>query len=144
MKLEEKIRLFGHYIGCKVKSGDTTIVMQSIDGNLGCVTDVMGTSLPIEDCKLVLKDLKNISIKDAYKCAELANLPSALYRNWEIRLNNYGIPVFSFPNYECANYRNMIVFKEDNLTWLQVDYLRNVGYAIGLPKEIYTTDIYIG
>lgn len=137
MKLEEKIRIFGHYLFCKVKAGDTTVIMQSIDGNTGCINGPDNiVQLPIEDCKLVLKDLKQITRNDACQCAKLANLPAALYCNWEVGFNIYGEAVFSFPD-ECPNYRNMIVFREDKLNWQQVDYLRSKGYAIGIPKEIY-------
>lgn len=137
MKLEEKIRIFAHYLYCKVKSGETTIIMQSIDANTGCITTTGDfTPLPIEDCNLILKSLRSISRKDACKCAELANLPCALYKNWQIKSNLAGDPVFTFPD-ECPNYRNQIIFTEDNLSWKQVDYLRSQGYAIGIPKEIW-------
>lgn len=139
MNLEEKTKLFGHYLGCEVKSGRTTITMQSIDINTGCVGGIDNeVQLPIEDCKLVLKELNMITRKDAMICASLANLPSALYRNWQVGFNNCGDPVFTFPGDDyIINYRNMIVFKENRLNFRQVDYLRNSGYLINVPDDCY-------
>jgi hypothetical protein len=137
MKLEEKTRIFGHYLFCSVKAGDTIIIMQSIDGNIGCATcPGNAVQLPIEECKLVLKDLRSITKKDASTCAELANIPASLYKFWEVQNNYRGETVFSFPG-DDVNYRDMINFKEEKLNWRQVDYLRSQGYAIGIPKEIY-------
>jgi hypothetical protein len=137
MKLEEKIRIFGHYLFCLVKYDQVIITMQSIDGNTGCVMSIGPTAqFPVEECKLQLKELKSITHKDALRCAGLANLPEALVKNWQIKNTCYGETVFTFPDEE-TNYRNMIVFREDKLNWQQVDYLRSKGYAIGIPKEIY-------
>lgn len=134
MKLEEKIRLFGHFLFCEVKAGTTVITMQSIDGLTGCVSDGK-VQLPIEDCRLILKELKSIQKEDAFKCAELANLPCSLYNNWKIMTNNFGQTIFSFPD-ENINYRNMVIFTEDKLNFRQCDYLRNQGYNIGVDPEM--------
>lgn len=137
MNLDQKTRIFVHYLFCSVKAGDVTIIMQSIDGNTGCVTSLgSAVSLPIEECKLILKDINTITKRDALKCAELANLPSALCKNWEIQHNYFGQTVFSWPGNDM-NFRNMIIFKEESLNWQQVDYLRSQGYAIGIPQDIF-------
>jgi hypothetical protein len=141
MKIEDKIRIFGHYILCQAKGGNTSITIQSIDANTGCVVAHDNTiQLPIEECKLVLKKLCNITKIEAFRCAELADLPSALYVNWEVQINSYGKTVLSFPG-DNENYRNMVIFTEDNLNWRQIDYLRSQGYAIGLPKEIWEEEM---
>ena len=139
MKIDDKIRVFGHYLFCQVKSKDTTITMQSIDANTGCaISPDNSTQLFIEECKLQLRDLKCVTRKEALVCAALANLPSALVNNWQLRYSCSGEAIFSFPDEgEGCNYRNMIIFREDKLNWQQVDYLRSRGYAIGIPKEIY-------
>jgi hypothetical protein len=136
MNLEEKTKLFGHYLFCDVKAGDVIATMHSIDGNSGCVNSLGNVvQLPIEDCKLILKDLKDITHKEAMACAGLANLPASLYKNWQLSTNMYGHAIFSFP--EDENYRNMIVFKEDKLNFLQVDYLRSRGYRIAVPDDCF-------
>lgn len=141
MKIEDKIKIFGHYILCPVKANNTSITMQSIDANTGCViAHDNSIQLPIEECKLILKKLCNITKIEACKCAELSGLPSALYKDWEVQINTYGKTVFSFPG-DDENYRNMIIFSEDNLNWRQIDYLRSEGYAIGLPKEIWEEEM---
>ena len=137
MKIEDKIRIFGHYLFCQAKASNTSITIQSIDANTGCViAHDNNIQLPIEECKLILKKLSNITKIEAYRCAELSNLPSGLYKNWEVQVNAFGKTVFSFPG-DNENYRNMIIFSEDCLNWRQIDYLRSQGYAIGLPKEIW-------
>ena len=135
MNIEEKTKLFAHFLFCEVKAGETIISMRTIDTNIGCVIGFDGAvQLPIEDCKLILKDLKNITREDAMRCAELANLPESLYRNWAVQTNMFDQAVFSFPE-DDNNYRNMIIFAEDKLNWRQVDYLRSQGYNIGVPEE---------
>jgi hypothetical protein len=137
MNLEEKTRLFGHFLFCEVKAGKVTITMQAIDGNTGCVIGSGGLiQLPIEDCKLVLKELKTITRRDAMQCAALANLPAALYKNWQVHINTWGQAVFSLPD-EDPNYRHMIIFEESKLNWSQMDFLRNSGYNIGVPENMY-------
>jgi hypothetical protein len=138
MKLQEKIRIFGHYLFCSVKSGDNIITLYNINIETGCVHSGK-ISLPIEECVLVLKDLRSVSKKDAFVCAELANLPASLVKGWEIQMTTYGKVVFSWPGDEDSCKR-CVIFDEDKLNWKQVDYLRSQGYAIGLPKEIYTTE----
>ena len=139
MKLEEKIKLFAHFIFCNVKCGNTTTRMYSIDGNTGCVTS-LGNMIqaPIEDCKLVLKPLNKIKHKHALICAELAGLPASLVKNWTIQTNIYDQAIFSFPGDE--NYRNQMIFAEDKLSWMQVDFLRSEGYAVGVPKDCYVIE----
>jgi hypothetical protein len=136
MNLEEKIKLFGHFMFCNVKCGDMTIILQSIDGDSGCINGLANhVQLPIEDCKLVLKDLKHITRKEALHCAELANIPASLCKNWEVKITIYGHAEFSFPDVD--NYRNRIIFKEDHLNWKQCDYLRGRGFVIGVPEDCY-------
>jgi hypothetical protein len=144
MKLEDKIRFFAHFMFCIVKSKEHTFVLQSIDGDTGCAISPDKTiQVPIEECKLALKPLTMLRIKDAAKCAELANLPAALYKNWQVKADYCGVVYFSWPGEECPNYRNNIQFTEDKLNHRQIDYLRSQGYAIGVPKELYTTDTII-
>lgn len=136
MNLEEKTQLFGHFLLCDVTANGIVITMHSIDGNSGCVNSLGNlVQIPIEDCKLILKDLKDVTQKDAIHCAQLANLPSSLYKNWELNINIYDQAVFSFPGDE--NYRNMIVFAEDKLNFRQVDFLRNKGYRINVPDDCF-------
>jgi hypothetical protein len=137
MLLENKIRIFGHYLFCKAKCDGTVFIIGGIDNNSGMVYDNdSGRQYPIENCKLILKNLKNINLKNAAKCAMLANLPAALYKNWVVSINDNGLSQFSYPG-EYPNYRYIITFKEDILKWEQIDYLRSEGYAIDLPTEIY-------
>lgn len=139
MKLEEKIKLFGHFMFCNVKCGDTTISMQSIDGNSGCINGPANAiQLPIEDCKLVLKPLNKVSLKHARVCAEIAELPEAFYKNWAIQTNIYNKAIFSFP--EVDNYRNMIVFDESKLSFRQIDFLRSCGYLVDVPEGCYVIE----
>lgn len=141
MKFEDKIRLFGHFLLCKVRSGDTIIVMQSIDGDNGCAISPDNiTQLPLEGCKLILKDIHSITRTDALHCCELANLPMALCKFYELRTNSFGQMVFCFPD-NSSNYRDTLIFDESKLSFTQVDYLRSKGYAIGVPKEFYEIEL---
>ena len=142
MKLSEKTQLFGHFLFNLVKAGDTTIIMQSIDGNTGCINGpANAVQLPIEDCKLVLRPITAISRKEAMECAELSNLPESLYNNWQLNLNDYKEPVFSFPGDENAADHRRIVFSEQKLNWKQIDFLRSKGFNIGVPEEIVIVEV---
>jgi hypothetical protein len=139
MNLQEKTKLFGHFIFCEVKAGETTITMQSIDGNTGCVNSLGNAiQLPIEECKLILKPLSKISRKHAAICAEIAGLPASLFKNWTVQTNIYNQAIFSFPGDD--NYRNMITFTEDKLSWKQCNFLRSMSYAVGVPNECYVIE----
>lgn len=142
MTLEEKTRLFGHYLFCDVKAGRNIMTMQVIDGNTGCINTLSGAKqfvmpVTIEECKLVLKELNTITRKDACRCALLAGLPESLYKSWQVKLNMHDQAVFSPCDADVVNYRNMITFTEDKLSWKQVDYLRAEGYAIDVPEGMY-------
>lgn len=139
MNLDEKTKLFGHFLFCDVKAGKTIATIQSIDGNSGCINSIGNVvQLPIEDCKLILKDLKDVTRQDAMHCAGLANLPVSLYKNWQVRKNMYDQAIFTFPSDENIEfYRNTIIFVEEKLNWKQCDYLRSKGYRIGVPDECF-------
>jgi|WetSurMetagenome_2_1015567.scaffolds.fasta_scaffold352884_2 hypothetical protein len=139
MTLEDKIKLFGHFLYCRIECQKNTFIMTSIDANSGCVMSPDNISAPIEECKLILKPLSRITKKDAIKCAQLANLPSAMVQNWEVKTDYTGTVYFAWPG-DDPNYRNIITFTDDKLNFRQVDFLRSEGYAIGLPKEVYVTE----
>ncbi len=138
LSLSEKTLLFGHYLLNRVKAANVEIIMQSIDGNTGCVNGPANVvQLPIEDCKLILKPLNTVTKRDAMKCAELANMPLSMVKNWEVRTNVYDEAIFHFPGSDetPANYSRCILFNEKTISWQMADYLRKMGYRIGVPDD---------
>ena len=142
MKIEDRIRTFAHYLGCQVAGKGPEMTLNAINANTGCISQGTGncSEIPVEDCKLILKPLSSISKIDAQRCAELAGLPSSLYKTWQVQQKFDGKIYFCFPGID-DNYRNVVIFSESTLSWKQVDYLRSQGYAIGLPKELYREEI---
>ena len=138
MTHSERLLTFAHFLFSKVKSGNVIFQLETINGETGCLESGK-LSFPAESCKLVLKPLKSVTRADAKRVAELAGIPAALYKTYELRRSCFDDIVFGDPE-KTENYRNRIVFKEECLNFQQVDYLRGKGYAIGLPADMFIID----
>lgn len=132
--LAEKTMAFGHFINCDAKYKGKYFKIAGVNVIDNTAYGHEKEEYQIADTLLILKDLNEVTKKEALVCAELAGLPSRLTANWEVQTSRWGCPIFSFPG-DDVFYNNEIVFSEDQLSWRQIDYLRLCGYKIGVDED---------
>jgi len=140
--MNEKLKWFGRYLGCSVAFhnrytkdsiywDDMGILDHSNDYDMTCLKsddyDDGYAYFDTDKCKLILKELKDISDED-FK--SLINFLKSTYPE-ETRNADY---------YKLNRERLMKSLFNLDTSYVVVDFLRSKGYAIGIDKEYYITE----
>ena len=125
--MSDKIKWFGIYLGCKcaIQGESAFPKIKGLDSdNVADWVYFENIENPqlLDDCVLILKELESISDEDLDSVGEIYGCSSRIdkiryLKGWNTELNTA---------------LKLI---------LEVDLLRSMGYAVGIPKEYYITEL---
>jgi len=124
--MNDKIKWFGRYLGCKcsVQGERDPLKLIGVDSDnvadWACFKSKALLPQVVDDCVLILKELKNIGNEDFAEINKLRN-------------NIHGTDDVVFEDKHELLHSWHFLPEE-------VDFLRSKGYAIGIPKEYYITE----
>lgn len=123
--MKDKEKWLKRYIGCDILYKGLPCTLEGLDLHTSCVI-VERVNCPVSEVQLILKELNDLTDADYSKVFEFLD---DMFPEDMADFNETHLPKSEF----------LKGFNNRDLTYGLADLFRELGYAIGIPKEFYTT-----